>query len=113
MRTLSTATKFMEILPGPVARAMLAAMSFKPYGKKIGPLCSVAVKLGQTAVYAPEHELWGVVTCDECREKFVIGPHRIHGSRIGEQDCAKRLEALLNEDHKQNRPHADSYEIPD
>jgi hypothetical protein len=54
MRTLSTARKFMEILPGPVARAMLAAMSFKPYGKKIGPLCSVAVKLGQTAVYAPE-----------------------------------------------------------
>ncbi len=93
--------------------AQTEVMSFKPYRKKIGPLCSVAVKLGQTAVYAPENELWGVVTCDECRAKFVIGPHRIQGSRIGEQDCANRLEALLSEDHKQSRPHTDSYEIPD
>ena len=72
--------------------------------------------LAQTPPFAksaPENELWGVVTCDECKEKFVIGPHRIHGSRIGEQDCANRLEALLSEDHKQSRPHADSYEIPD
>jgi hypothetical protein len=88
-------------------------MSFKPYRKKIGPLCSVAVKFRQPAVCASENELWGVVTCDECREKFVIGPHRIHGSRIGEQDCARRLEALLSEDHMQSRPHADSYEMPD
>jgi hypothetical protein len=92
---------------------MLTAMSFKPYHKKTGTPGSVAVKLGRTAVYAPEHELWGVVTCEECSDRFVIGPHRIHGSRIGEQDCARRLEALLNEDHNQNQPHADSYEIPD
>ena len=84
---------------------MLTAMSFKPYRKKTGSPGSVAVQLGRTAVYAPEHELWGVVTCDECNERFVIGPHRIHGSRIGEQDCARRLEALLSEDHKQNKPH--------
>jgi hypothetical protein len=82
-------------------------------GKRIGPLCSVAVKLGQTAKYAPEHELWGVVTCDECREKFGIGPHRIHGSRIGEQDCAKDLKSCSTKTISKNRPHADSYEIPD
>jgi hypothetical protein len=92
---------------------MLTAMSFKPYDKKIDPLCPVALKLGQTKVHAPTHDTWGVVSCDECKEKFHIGPNRIYVSRITDLECVKRLEALLIEDHKQNRPHADSYEISD
>jgi hypothetical protein len=88
-------------------------MSFKPYDRKIDPLCPVAVKMGQTAVHAPTHDTWGVVTCDACAVKFFIGPNRIHGSRISAQECAKRLDALLAEDHKQNKAHPDSYEIPD
>jgi hypothetical protein len=88
-------------------------MSYKGYDKKIEPLCPVAVKMGQTGVHAPAHETWGIVTCETCGEKLFIGPNRIHGSRISAEGCAKRLEALLSEDHKQNRPHADCYEIPD
>jgi len=88
-------------------------MSYQGYDKKIDPLCPVAVKMGQTTVHAPSHETWGVVTCDACGDKLFIGPNRIHGSRINAQEGAKRLETLLAEDHRRNRPHADSYEIPD
>jgi hypothetical protein len=47
------------------------------------------------------------------RRKLLIGPNRIHGSRIRAGECAKRLEVLLMEDHKAGRKHGDSYEIPD
>ena len=88
-------------------------MSYTGYDKKIEPLCPVAVKMNQTRVHAPAHEMWGVVTCDACGDKLFIGPNRIHGSRITVQDCVRTLEALLAEDHTGNRPHADSYQIPD
>jgi len=88
-------------------------MSYKAYDKKIEPLCPVAVKAGQTEVHAPAHETWGVVTCDTCGEKFLIGPNRIYGSRMSAQECAKRLEAFLGEEHSKHRQHPDSYEIPD
>jgi hypothetical protein len=65
------------------------------YDKTIKPLCPVAVKLGQSTLHAPAHDQWRTVTCDVCAEKFAIGPHRIHGSRITAQECAKRLEAQL------------------
>jgi hypothetical protein len=88
-------------------------MSYKAYDTSIEPLCPVAIKLHQTSVNAPAHEIWGVVTCAVCQEEFNIGFNRIYGSRISAGECAKRLEALLNEDHKQGKPHADSYKIPD
>jgi len=88
-------------------------MSYKPYGKQIDPLCPLAVRLHQTAVHAPAHETWGIVTCDGCKEEFFLGLNRIHGSRISPQGCAQRLEALLAEDHMRSRAHQDSYEIPD
>jgi hypothetical protein len=77
---------------------------------RLDPLCPEAVKWHQTAVHAPT---WGIVTCDTCKEEFFIGPHRFHGSRIDAEECAKRVDALLGEDHKHNRAHPDSYEIPD
>jgi len=88
-------------------------MSYTGYDKKIEPLCPVAVRMNQTRVHASAHETWGVVTCDDCGDKLLIGPNHIHGSRINAQEAAKRLEALLAEDHRRNRPHADSYEIAD
>ena len=88
-------------------------MSYMEYEAKIQPLCPVAVKMDQARVHAPTHDTWGVVTCDECGDKLFIGPNRIYGSRIDGQECAKRLEVLLAEDHKDGRAHADSYEIPD
>lgn len=88
-------------------------MSFKGYDTRIEPLCPVAIKLRQTSVHAPGHDTWGVVTCDVCKEQFAIGPNRIHGSRITAEECTRRLEARLNEDHKQIKPHADGYDIPD
>jgi hypothetical protein len=53
------------------------------------------------------------VTCDSCADAFVIGPNRIYRSRISSKECAKLFDALLAEDHKQNKAHADSYEFPD
>ena len=89
-------------------------MSHTGYDKKIEPLCPVAVKMGQSAVHAPQHDnTWGAVTCDACGEGFFIGPHRIYGSRIGKEECERRLRALLSEDHRLSRPHANSYDIPD
>jgi hypothetical protein len=88
-------------------------MAYTAYSKNIETLCVVAVKLNQTNVHSPSHTTWGVVTCDICGEQFAIGPSRMQGPKISAEECAKRLEALLNEDHKKNRPHADWYEIPD
>jgi hypothetical protein len=64
-------------------------------------------------VHAPAHDIWGTVNCDSCADKFLVGPNRVHGSRISAEECAKRLDAMLAEDHKRNKPHADSYELPD
>ncbi len=88
-------------------------MAYTPYAKKIEPLCPVAVRVSQIKVHAPAHETWGVVTCDACGEKFFIGRNRIGGTRITAQECAKRLDTLLAEDHRRDGTHADSYEIPD
>jgi hypothetical protein len=88
-------------------------MGFRKYEREIDPLCPVAMKLGQTDVHAPAHDTWGVVMCETCRVEFLIGPHRIRGSRIGAEECAQRLEGLLAEDHKMTRAHHNSYEIPD
>jgi hypothetical protein len=88
-------------------------MAYTSYSKGIETTCIVAVRLNQTNVHAPSHTMRGIVTCDICGEKFAIGPSRMRGPRISAEECARRLEVLLNEDHKQDRPHADWYEIPD
>ena len=88
-------------------------MTYTAYTKDTETLCVVAVKLNQTNVHANSHTTWGVVTCDICGEQFAIGPSRMQGPRMSAEECAKRLQAVLNEDHKKNRPHADWYEIPD
>lgn len=88
-------------------------MAYTPYARKIESLCPVAVRMSQTKVHAPAHETWGVVTCDLCGEKFFIGRDRIGGSRITAQECAKRVDTLLAEDHRRDGMHADSYEIAD
>jgi hypothetical protein len=88
-------------------------MTYKPYERAILPLCPVAVKSGQTAVFAPSHGQWGVVTCVVCQEEFHIGHNLIFGSRINELECVMRFEGMLAENHRHNRAHMDSYEIPD
>jgi hypothetical protein len=57
--------------------------------------------------------MWGVVTCDACGERFFIGANRVHGSRITAQECVKKFEIMLAEDHRRDGVHSDSYEIPD
>ena len=81
------------------------------YKTSIRPLGPVAIKLNQREVHAPDHATWGVVSCDQCKDKFGIGPHRIYGSRTTEQECVKELEELLNLDHEHRRPHPNSYEL--
>jgi hypothetical protein len=88
-------------------------MSYKSYKAQVTPLCPVAVKLGQFEVHAPDHDHWGIVTCDSCEEKFFIGPNRIHGSRATDVNSAKALEVLLADDHNRKRPHENSYELQD
>jgi cysteinyl-tRNA synthetase len=83
----------------------------KSYETSIRPFCPVAIKLNQWEVHAPDHDTWGVVSCDNCKDKFALGPNRIYGSRTTEQQCVRELEDLLKEDHQLGRPHANSYEL--
>lgn len=88
-------------------------MAYIGYKTKIESLNPVAVKLCQTEVRAPGHDIWGVVTCDACGEQFGIGPDRIYGSRSGERKCVEQLEAMLAEEHGNGQPHRNSYELAD
>ena len=85
-------------------------MIYETYKKKIAPFCPVAIKLGQTEIHAPEHSTWGVVKC-ECGETFAIGPHRMYGTRISDQEAAKQLEDILAEDHQRDVAHHDFYPL--
>jgi cysteinyl-tRNA synthetase len=81
------------------------------YKTSLHSLCPVAIKLNQTDVNAPDHDTWGVVSCDNCKDKFALGPNRIYPSRTTEEECVKELEDLLKADHMHGRPHANSYEL--
>jgi cysteinyl-tRNA synthetase len=83
----------------------------KSYKTSIRPLSPVAIKLNQWEVHAPDHETWGVVTCDICKQKFALGPNRIYGSTTTKERSVKELEDLLKKDHQQGRLHPDSYEL--
>ena len=83
----------------------------KSYKTSITPLGPVAIKLNQWEVHAPDHDTWGIVSCDDCKDKFALGPNRIFGSRSTEEDCVKQLQDLLKTDHQHGRPHANSYEL--
>jgi hypothetical protein len=87
-------------------------LSYEPYKKVLITLNPVAVKTGQTEVHAPGHRNWGIYTCD-CGAEFHIGPSLIYGSRQSDKECVKLLEDRLAEDHKNNRPHQNSYEFPE
>jgi cysteinyl-tRNA synthetase len=81
------------------------------YMSKLTPLNPVAIRLNQKEVHAPDHETWGIVTCEDCGEKFALGPNRIYGSTTTEQECVNELVGLLKQDHLHNRPHPNSYEL--
>ena len=85
----------------------------KSYNTSIRPLCPVAIRLNQWEVHAPDHDTWGVVSCDSCKDKFALGPNRIHGSHTTPEDAVKELEDLLKADHQHGRPHSNSYELKD
>ena len=59
---------------------------YSKYKSQVNTLSPVAIRLGQSQVHAPDHNTWGVVTCDTCKIEFAIGPNRIHGARIGERE---------------------------
>jgi hypothetical protein len=46
------------------------------YKQHFSGLNPVAIKVGQIEIKAPEHETWGTITCGQCGEQFLIGPHR-------------------------------------
>jgi hypothetical protein len=83
------------------------------YEQKLQPLCPVAIKVGQHQVHAPDHDTWGIVTCDSCGVQFHIGPNRIHGARTTAEVSVTQLQALLAEDHRMGKPHLNGYELPD
>jgi cysteinyl-tRNA synthetase len=85
--------------------------SRKTYKTRISPLCPVAVKLNQWEVHAPDHDTWGIVSCDSCKDRFALGPNRIYGSQTSEKECVEQLEDILKIDHQHGRPHANSYEL--
>ena len=96
-----------------VDRSRRRNLTHSNYKSEIHPLSPVAIKLGQHEVHAPGHDTWGEETCDICGEKFTVGPNRIYGSRLSEQGAVTQLKAILAKDHELNRPHVNSYEIPD
>jgi hypothetical protein len=69
----------------------------------------VAIRAGQKEVNAPEHETWGIVTCDQCGEKFHIGPHRIYPEQADEY--VKRFEEMLADEHRRGNAHKNSYDL--
>jgi len=83
------------------------------YKKRISALCPVAIQLQQFEVHAPEHIMWGIVTCNICGKQFAIGPNRTHGSRVTDVQAAEALTLMLEDDHSLNQPHQNSYEIRD
>jgi cysteinyl-tRNA synthetase len=81
-----------------------------PYKTSLHSLDPVAIKLNQLEVHAPDHDTWGIVSCDDCKDKFGVGPNRIYRSG-SEQKAVRELEELLKQDHLNNRPHQNSYEL--
>ncbi len=88
-------------------------MSYAAYNKSLTTLNPVAIKTGQTEIHAPEHNGWGILTCDDCGDRFCIGPNRIYGSRQSEGWCVEVLQEKLAQDHKIMRSHQNSYEFPE
>ena len=86
-------------------------MRYEKYKTAISPLCPVAIQLRQFDVHAPEHIMWGIVTCEACRKQFAIGRNRIHSSLITDVQAAEALAIILADDHRRNQSHQSSYEI--
>ena len=85
----------------------------QPYKSELNPLCPVAIKEGQFEVHAPGHDSWDKVECPQCSDKFLLGPNRIFGSRITQQEATNQLLERLVDDHAQSLKHQNSYELPD
>ena len=86
---------------------------YSKYKSHISPLSPVVIKCDQVEVNAPQHDTWGVITCEVCNDRFAIGPNRIHTSRMTGQDAVQQAETLLAQDHANNQPHRNSYELAD
>ena len=84
---------------------------YSKYKSKITPLSPVAIRVGQSEVYAPEHHTWGIVTCDICDSQFAIGPNRMWDEDHKEHCFVDRLEANLKQDHSTGQVHLNSYEL--
>jgi hypothetical protein len=85
------------------------------YKKQIDPLCTslVAIKKNQTEVHAPAHEARHTVACEDCDEQFLICTHSLVSPRITVEEAAKRLEVLLDGEHKAKEKHQNSYVLQD
>jgi len=83
----------------------------KSYKASIRPLGPVAIKLNQWEVHAPDHETWGVVTCDTCKQKFAFGPNRIYGTPATKERLETELRQILKNDHELKRQHQNSYKL--
>ena len=81
------------------------------YDRQEDSINPVAIKAGQHNVNAPGHETWGTVTCNDCGEKFFVGPNRIYSDRTLETKYVEKFEQILAEDHKRSAKHQDSYDL--
>jgi hypothetical protein len=83
------------------------------YKSDLQTLSPVAIKADQHEVRASEHGDWGSVTCDQCQQKFFIGPNQIYGTRGNKTpiDYASEFEKELALDHEQNIPHQNAYDL--
>ncbi|MGC2328678.1 MAG: PIN domain-containing protein [Candidatus Sulfotelmatobacter sp.] len=72
---------------------------------------TVAVKLNQMEIHAPQHRDRGVVTCATCQEEFGVGDHTLFPGTQTWGHLVAKLEGLLAEDHRAGRGHANLYNL--
>lgn len=71
----------------------------------------VAIKEGQAEVSAPEHEVWGAVTCKQCGETFTVGPNRLYADPAQKARYMKKVEQMLAAEHRQGDRHLNGYDL--
>jgi hypothetical protein len=71
----------------------------------------VAIKDGQTELAAPEHDVWGAVTCKQCGETFRVGPNRLYADAAQKTRYMTKFEQMLTAEHRLGDRHLNGYDL--
>ena len=73
----------------------------------------VAIKKGKTRDEFVGFREMGILRCDGCGEKFVIGHDLAFADKRVAEKQAGWLEKVLAEEHERDKKHADRIELPE